>query len=164
MSATGLIRLYPRRWRERYGDELAALVAERPLGPHVVFDLLAGALDAHLERSHHAHLTRASAGGSTMRWPSFACTTPTMSRAEALRRALLTIGITVAISSFYIWVNRMWGDRLWIEALGIASFPLAYMALAIPTCWRERSLAGRVLRIGTLAVLIYLGSLLAAWI
>ena len=45
---TLLLRLYPARWRARYGDEFAALLAERPLGPFDVADVLLGALDAHL--------------------------------------------------------------------------------------------------------------------
>jgi drug/metabolite transporter (DMT)-like permease len=43
-----LIRLYPARWRARYGDEFAALLEERPLGPFDVADILLGALDAQL--------------------------------------------------------------------------------------------------------------------
>lgn len=43
-----LIRLYPARWRARFGDEFEALLAERPLGPFDVADVLLGALDAHL--------------------------------------------------------------------------------------------------------------------
>ncbi|MEO6206369.1 MAG: hypothetical protein ABIP77_00275 [Candidatus Limnocylindrales bacterium] len=43
-----LVRLYPARWRVRYGDELAAVLEERPLGPFDVADVLLGALDAHL--------------------------------------------------------------------------------------------------------------------
>ncbi len=43
-----LLRLYPARWRSRYGDEFAALLAERPLGPFDVADIALGALDAHL--------------------------------------------------------------------------------------------------------------------
>ncbi len=43
-----LLRLYPARWRARYGDEFRALLAERPLGPFDVGDVLLGALDAHL--------------------------------------------------------------------------------------------------------------------
>jgi hypothetical protein len=48
-----LIRCYPARWRERYGDEFLALLEERPLGPYDVADILLGALDARL-RSHRA--------------------------------------------------------------------------------------------------------------
>jgi hypothetical protein len=44
-----LLRLYPRAWRERYGEELSAqLEAQHPLRIGVVADLLRGALDAHL--------------------------------------------------------------------------------------------------------------------
>lgn len=43
-----LLRLYPARWRARYGDEFAALLAERPLGPFDVADIALAALDAHL--------------------------------------------------------------------------------------------------------------------
>ena len=45
---TPLIRLYPARWRARYGDEFVAMLEERPLGPFDVADVLLGALDAHL--------------------------------------------------------------------------------------------------------------------
>lgn len=43
-----LLRLYPARWRTRYGDEFGALLGERPLGPFDVADVLLGAIDAHL--------------------------------------------------------------------------------------------------------------------
>ncbi|MEX2184705.1 MAG: hypothetical protein WEC14_09685, partial [Chloroflexota bacterium] len=43
-----LLRLYPARWRVRYGDEFAAVLQDRPLGPFDVADVLLGALDAHL--------------------------------------------------------------------------------------------------------------------
>jgi hypothetical protein len=43
-----LVRLYPARWRARYGDEFAAVLDERVLGPFDVADVLLGALDAHL--------------------------------------------------------------------------------------------------------------------
>jgi hypothetical protein len=44
---TLLLRLYPRAWRERYGDEFAALLDVTPLSPLTLFDILVGALDAH---------------------------------------------------------------------------------------------------------------------
>jgi hypothetical protein len=43
-----LIRLYPAHWRARYGEEFAALLEERPLGPLDVADILLGAFDAQL--------------------------------------------------------------------------------------------------------------------
>lgn len=43
-----LLRLYPARWRARYGEEFELILADRPLGPFDVADVLLGALDAHL--------------------------------------------------------------------------------------------------------------------
>ena len=45
-----LIRLYPKAWRDRYGEELSLLLEDRPPGPFDSLDLLLGALDAHLHR------------------------------------------------------------------------------------------------------------------
>ena len=42
-----LLRLYPEAWRERYGDEVAALLADRPLSLRTGLDLARGAWDAH---------------------------------------------------------------------------------------------------------------------
>jgi hypothetical protein len=43
-----LIRLYPASWRARYEDEFLAFLEERPVSPFDAFDILLGALDAHL--------------------------------------------------------------------------------------------------------------------
>lgn len=41
-----LLRLYPRTWRDRYGEEFAALLESQPLNLMDVFDVMMGALDA----------------------------------------------------------------------------------------------------------------------
>jgi len=43
-----LVRLYPRAWRRRYGEEVIAHYGRRRLGLRDTLDLLGGALDAHL--------------------------------------------------------------------------------------------------------------------
>ena len=43
-----LLQLYPASWRSRYGDEFAALLEERPMGPFDVADVVLGAIDARL--------------------------------------------------------------------------------------------------------------------
>jgi hypothetical protein len=50
-----LLRLYPRAWRERYGEEMSAVLEDRPPGPFDWLDLMLGAFDAHL---HGRHLGR----------------------------------------------------------------------------------------------------------
>lgn len=46
--AKAALRLYPRAWRDRYGAEVADLIASRPARLRTVLDLLAGATDAWL--------------------------------------------------------------------------------------------------------------------
>ena len=50
-----LVQLYPRWWRERYGDEFEALLDECLHSPMDVLDIFLGALDAHLELSHQTN-------------------------------------------------------------------------------------------------------------
>jgi len=44
-----LVRLYPRSWRERYGDEFEILLEECLHSPLDVLDIFLGAMDAHFE-------------------------------------------------------------------------------------------------------------------
>ena len=48
MRRSSLARLYPERWRRRYGPEFEALLEDEPLSMSLLFDLLSGALVAHL--------------------------------------------------------------------------------------------------------------------
>ena len=48
MKADRLLRLYPRAWRERYGDEFLELVNDGPLNVGQLIDIVSGAIDAHL--------------------------------------------------------------------------------------------------------------------
>src|SRR5207253_6150725 len=48
MKLAPLLRFYPARWRERYGEEVADLLATEPPSVPRVVDLLRGLIDAHL--------------------------------------------------------------------------------------------------------------------
>jgi hypothetical protein len=85
-----LLRCYPARWRARYGEELAAILEERPLGPFDVADILLGALDAHL------HL-RGLGAASLHQWGF------TMS---------LRIGSIAAIISSVLWLILLAGNAI----------------------------------------------------
>jgi hypothetical protein len=60
----GLLRLFPRAWRDRYGDEFVDVVGQRPLSVQQAVDILMGAIDAWLSRSVRAGV-RASAATVT---------------------------------------------------------------------------------------------------
>jgi hypothetical protein len=48
MRLNALLRLYPGAWRDRYGEEMSALLEQRQVDRHDRFDLVRGALDAWL--------------------------------------------------------------------------------------------------------------------
>jgi hypothetical protein len=47
-----LVGVYPSAWRERYGDELLALLKQLPLTPATVLNVLGGAAAAHWQQRH----------------------------------------------------------------------------------------------------------------
>jgi hypothetical protein len=51
VRTTSLVGLYPRAWRDRYGDELESILDEDGLGLRTRLDLVRGAVDAHLHPS-----------------------------------------------------------------------------------------------------------------
>jgi hypothetical protein len=66
-----LLRLYPRRWRERYGDEFALILRGTPPGPATVFDVARGALDARVREMRPGPLVRwglLSLGAAVVGW------------------------------------------------------------------------------------------------
>ncbi len=46
MRSTWLVKLYPARWRRRFGDEFEALLEEEPLTPRMALDVVAAAVAA----------------------------------------------------------------------------------------------------------------------
>ena len=50
--ATKLLRLYPKRWRERYGPEMTALLEEHIVRLRTLVDLIAGAVDARIHPTY----------------------------------------------------------------------------------------------------------------
>lgn len=55
---TGLIRLYPRTWRDRYEPEFLALLEARPPSVRDRLDIVRGAVDARLDRRSPPETTR----------------------------------------------------------------------------------------------------------
>ena len=50
MTADRLRRLYPRAWRERYGEEFLATIGDGALRLQQIVDIVAGAIDAWVAR------------------------------------------------------------------------------------------------------------------
>ena len=57
MRIESLLRLYPRAWRDRYGEEFVAMLGPRSLNAQQVMDIVFGAVDAWLSADvrHASH-------------------------------------------------------------------------------------------------------------
>ena len=103
-----LLRLYPRAWRERYGEELSAqLEAQRPLRIGVAADLVRGALDAHL------HPLRRD--NSTMRRSNMIDRRMTAARATAAWSPVAAVAITALMVLMDFWQGHM----IWYRLVGL---------------------------------------------
>ncbi len=100
-----LIRCYPAAWRERYGDEFASILDERPLGPFDVADILLGALDARLRlRDRRAVVTQRKGFSMSLRIGGIAAILGATSLAIAwiLGLGLVEVADTVAWLMFFM--------------------------------------------------------------
>jgi hypothetical protein len=111
MSA--LLRLYPRAWRERYGDELIALLEARPPSFGDRLDVIRGALDARL----HPQVPGVDAGPEKE--------IPVLQRRLGLAAAGGGIVWILAIASMLVLPRDIYGDP---------NTSLAGIGLAIASC------------------------------
>jgi hypothetical protein len=116
-----LLRLYPRAWRERYGDELVALLAERPASMLDNLDLIRGALDARL----HPQLQGSSSAPQTE--------VSGHHRQLGPAAALGGVAWILAIASLFVLPRDVYGER----DASLAAFGLAVGSILISVALGE---------------------------
>lgn len=118
-----LIRLYPRAWRERYGDEFEAFLEDSGGGPATAADVVRGALDARLRAGDWrpaAAWVLLALGGVAIGWLNFHAADDV----QPVAGGLLILGF-----GFGFGLHRP--RRAWLFA--------ALLALAVPVseAWRD---------------------------
>ena len=93
-----LLRLYPREWRERYQDELLALLEEHPPTLSDQFDLIRGAVDARL----HPQVRGASAPENEI---------PVNQRLLGALAAVGGVPWILGLASLFVLPRDAYGDR-----------------------------------------------------
>jgi hypothetical protein len=144
----GVVRLYPGRWRERYGAELEAVLEAAPPGRRELLDLVRGALDAHVhpDRPGHTGAIAALTGGALWTiaalvvaaepvpadWPgyTFAVLPLTVAAtaliAVALAAAWLGIGDGASPFDRVALAAGLLGHVVWLGALSSALLAIGY--------------------------------------
>jgi hypothetical protein len=137
VTVSQLVRLYPRAWRARYGEEFAEVLGDRGLTVQQTIDILAGAVDAWISPSVHA-AARGSAtgngkGGSAMiQALRMKCSTRTAryTTRDSLISAGVLLGATIVMAVAGAAARRRGHDDLGMFLLSVA-FP-ASVILSMP--------------------------------
>jgi hypothetical protein len=146
-----LIRLYPARWRDRYGDEFEALLEERPLGPFDVADIVLGAIDARLRlRGRSPVLTQPRGFTMSLRIGGIAAIVTGATWAFALVASTGLLPSIVAENDQWVQfaVFTVGGIALLVALIGLSAFQarehpaLIWAAFAVPAVGTVVSLIG----------------------
>ena len=151
-----LIRRYPGWWRDRYGDEVLALLEDRPPSRRDRLDLAHGAIDAHLRggpaRSRTLIVAALTAGGAwtmvgaaavtqptPLDWPGYDVSTLPLVTVAAAATTVAQMGLarrawsgsTVPLELLLLIV--LVGGLLWTASLAVATVGGPYGAVTAGT-------------------------------
>jgi hypothetical protein len=164
-----LLRLYPRAWRERYGEEFLATVEHGSLHFQQTLDILSGAIDAWLSadvrRAIRVGSLATSEGGRTMFKSMLACGQTKSNYTK--RDSLIGAGVLILVALVFSLLGIATGRQGWPLAaeilLGLA-FPGA-VALSMPfTFLKGKPWMAQVVMVGGLLAILTAISLLASLI
>ena len=154
MTGERLLWLYPRAWRERYGDEFVAIVGDRQIGFGEWIDIVSGAIDARLSSDvRRAAMSNAAGGVRAMTVLQALklrqCGTSAVGTREALIGAAVLVAgslATVAVKHWLVASGQPEAGRLLTEV----SFPALYMIVTnvwylTGQPWRARVVISAVL-------------------
>jgi hypothetical protein len=121
-----LLKMYPARWQERYGEEFGAVLASQRASVGLVLDVLGGAIDAHLHpQIQHSH-SKQIKGDDTMTLEMLqrcAAGGPTLSPRDRRIASLFTILSALVIAVLYILLTKIYRGAPAVRAVFYASVP-----------------------------------------
>lgn len=161
-----LMWLYPRAWRERYADEMSAMLSGVSLTPAAILDLVAGAIDARVapqpirggastappekEHSMFTNVMKRCAVG------------PNMTAHEKRLGSTVMLALTLIFAVLYLLASWVYRDNKYVDAWGIMAFPAA-MLLTMPlTYLKGHSRASQAVIVGGCLAFLMLCSIVAA--
>ena len=155
---TWLLKLYPRRWRQRYGREVADLMAAQPISIATVVDVIAGAIDAWIYPQSSTVPTAAdSKGERTMVLTGLklrcAGAGSPVTPGDARKAAAVTLGGTLLLTLLWLWGQQWYPDNAYLDAMVLMAFMPPYLISL-----RFTSLKGRP---GSVQAVFIVGQLLS---
>ena len=165
---TWLLRLYPPRWRRRYGDELRTLLGSQPFSLHAAVDLIAGAIDAWLEPQKIPMQPDESPEGVTMigTMMKLGCAGSggRVTREDAWKSAAVTLGGTLLFTALWMALRLRLSERAYADAFSAMAFLVPYLFSMHYTSLKGRSLRTKSIFIGGMILVLTLIFATAGWI
>ena len=133
LAAERLLHLYPRAWRERYGEEFLAILGQGKLSAQQVIDVVSGAIDAWLSpevrNAIGAGGLATTQGGSNMLKTMLACERRSAARMTE-RDGLIGAAVMIGTSLLFLvlgFAARNSGWTVASEVLRGTAFPASFM-------------------------------------
>jgi hypothetical protein len=167
---TWLLKLYPPRWRRRYGEEFHALIAPQRFSFVTVLDIIGGAIDAWIQpQSHLAAPAAAQSEGDTimlakmlrLRCAGQGVQTTT---ADGLKGASITLGGTLLSVVVATWMRRHSVDPVYTEALMINGWLFSFIFSMRYTTLKGWPARTQAIFISVLLMLVAMLTLGGTWI
>ena len=138
-----LIHLYPRAWRQRYGEEMRELLASQPSSLRTFTDLVAGALDARLNPQHMPAVPAGANQGVGTMMKALRCAPEGVTMQDQFRSAAWMIGGSFVLTAVGILLKLRIGPNALSEGVMYAAFPASLMLSLECTYLKRYSRASR---------------------
>lgn len=165
---TWLLRLYPPRWRRRYGAELAELIAAQPFSFGAAADLVAGAVDAWLHPELASAAMPDSKGDITMiaRLMHLKCAGHgiDVSARDKTTSLVVMLGGTVLLTTMWFLATWQFGKNRWVMAILPMTYFLPYLVGLRYTSLKGRSASAQATFIVAFGSVVATILLLIEWV
>ena len=163
-----LLKLYPPRWRRRYGAELSELIGAQPFTFAGVTDLLAGAVDAWTHPQLAVPSTSDPKGDVRMiaKILQFECAGygPHVTASDKRKSAVVMIGGTLLLTLLWLAVLMQFKRNPYVMAIQPMTYLLPYVGGLHYTSLKARSGRTQAIFIAGLSMAVTSILLLAGWI
>lgn len=161
-----LMRLYPRVWRDRYADEMSAMLSGVPLTPASILDLVAGAIDARVApqpvRGSHSAAPPEKEKAMFTNLMKRCAVGPNVTPQDKWLGTTAMLVLSVVFAVLYVLASWKYRDNEYVDAWGIMAFPAA-MLLTMPlTYLKGHSRTSQVVIVGGCLLFLFVVSILAA--
>ena len=167
---TWLLKLYPPRWRRRYGEEFRALIEPQRFSFVTVFDIIGGAIDAWTQpQSHLAARSAAQSEGGTimlakamrLRCAGYGATT---TMADGVKGAGVILGGTLVSVLVATWMRQQAVDPVYTQAVMNNGWLVSFVVSMRYTTLKGWPARTQAVFIGVLLLVVVSLAVGSAWI